>query len=154
MERTPHRDKQQEGTAKPTGKAGKAGPRPWEMGPYIYNEPIDDSRSSHCDPRLELAQQSHGQHQDSELIPSDGDPEYIHPAFGIGATPDLNASSSTASDQGTLAGFRYHSAPQYASDDRTAYWKAHTEGKPVSVDQGRALYRRYLNKPSNTHPWP
>jgi hypothetical protein len=54
------------------------------------------------DPRLEFAQQSHGQHQtDSDFIPSD-DYGYGYPVFGT--MPDLNARASTASDQGTLAG--------------------------------------------------
>ncbi len=101
MDRIHHRDKQQEGTAKPTGKSG---PKSWEVDKYIYNEPRDDKGSSHCDPRLELALQSHGQHQDSDSIPYDGDHGYIHPAFGVGATPKFNDSASSTSDLGTLAG--------------------------------------------------
>ena len=72
----------------------------WVLENYTF-KPTDNQRPLHGDPRSE---QSHGQHQDSDFIPSDGDHEYIHPAFGIGATPDLNVSDSFASDQGTLAG--------------------------------------------------
>jgi hypothetical protein len=77
------------------------GPRPWDIQQYIYEKPKDDQRSSHSDPRLE----SHGQHQiDSDFPSSDGDYGYGLPAFGSGFTPDLSARTSTASDQGTLAG--------------------------------------------------
>ncbi len=92
-------------TNSPQKKAGTAGLRPWEIDKYIYKEePRDDQRSSHGDPRLEFALQSHGQHPDSDFIPSDSDHEALHPAFGFGTTPDLSASTSSASDQGTLAG--------------------------------------------------
>ena len=96
------------------GKARKAGPKPWEMEKYIFKEePIDEKRSSHCDPRLELVQQIHGQHQDSDFIPYDGDHGYGHPVFG--ATSEPNANYSTVSELGTLAGGRssdYRSEPQ------------------------------------------
>ena len=85
--------------AKPTEKVGKSGrvsPRSWELYKYTYQEQTDDQRELHGDPRSE---QSHGQHQDSDLISSDGDPESFHPASGIGAPLD-----HYASDQGTLAG--------------------------------------------------
>ncbi len=81
----------------------KSGPRPWEIEQYIYKEPRDDQRSSHDDPRLEFALQSLSQHPD-DFIPSDDDPQSLHPAVGIGPTTDLSASASFASDQGTLAG--------------------------------------------------
>jgi hypothetical protein len=88
------------------GKARKAGPKPWEMEKYIFKEePIDEKRSSHCDPRLELVQQIHGQHQDSDFIPYDGDHGYGHPAFGIGVTSDLNASHSTENGLGERRGY-------------------------------------------------
>ncbi len=109
MERKLRIDKSREGTAKPTGKAG---PRTWELEQYIY-EPRDDQRSSHNDPRLEFALQIHGQHQDSDFIPSDGDPQSLHPACGLGATPDLSASGPSASDQGTLAGRGWVSLRKY-----------------------------------------
>jgi hypothetical protein len=91
MDRRLQKDQLQEGTAKPTAKAG---PKPWDMKRYISEKQKDDQSLSHSDPRLD-------QHQDSEFIPSDGDHGYGYPAFG---TIDLNASASTASDQGTLAG--------------------------------------------------
>jgi hypothetical protein len=98
--------KQQEGTAKPTKKVGKAGPKPWEIQQYIYTEPKDEKRPSSCDPRLELAQRIDDQHQDSDFIPYD-DSGYGSPAFGLSATPDLNYSTATADELGTLAGGRW-----------------------------------------------
>jgi hypothetical protein len=100
MDRARHTEKQPERrTSKSTAKAG---PRPWEVSPYIHQESSrDDKRSSHGDPRLEFTLQGHGQHQDSCSVPSDGDPKYIHSAFfGSGATPDLYARD----ELGTLAG--------------------------------------------------
>ena len=102
MEQRSRIEKQPEGRAKPTGKAEKVGLGPWHR-PYIYQQQTGDQRELHGDPRSE---QSHGQHHDSDLISSDGDPEFFHPASGIGATPDLHASASSASDSGTLAGWR------------------------------------------------
>jgi hypothetical protein len=107
MDRRLQRDQQLEGTAKPKGNAVQAGPRPWELEKYIYQESsTDDGRPSHSDPRLELAQRIHSQHQDSAFIPSDDDDsEYGYPAFGSGFTSHLDASgSSSASEWGTLAG--------------------------------------------------
>jgi hypothetical protein len=105
MERTPRIDKQQEGTAKPTEKARNSSfSKKLLVEKYIYQEQPDDQRELHGDPRSKLAQQSHGQHQDSDLISSDGDPESLHPACGIGATSDHYASDSFVGDQGTLAG--------------------------------------------------
>jgi hypothetical protein len=102
MEQRHQTERQQERTAKPTGKAG---PRPWEIEQYIYQEePREEKRSSHCDPRLELALQSHSQHQDSDIIPPDDDYGYSHPAFGSCFTYQLDASTSTTSDFGALAG--------------------------------------------------
>jgi hypothetical protein len=90
-------------TENSTGKAGKVarkGPKTWEIALYTYKEePRDGHGPSHDDPRLESALQRLSLHQD-DFIPSDDDLEYIHPAFGLGAT----ASASFASDQGTLAG--------------------------------------------------
>ncbi len=101
MDQIHHRDKPLERTAKLTAKAG---PKPWDIKQYTYQEPIDDQRPLHGDPRLELELQSHGPHQtDTDFRPSD-DYGYGHPAFGIGFTPEFDASASTASDQGTLAG--------------------------------------------------
>jgi hypothetical protein len=94
MDRRLQKDQLQEGTAKPTGKAG---PKPWDMKRYISEKQKEDQSLSHSDPRLD-------QHQDSEFIPSDGDHGYGSPVFGRGFTPEFDASASTASDQGTLAG--------------------------------------------------
>jgi hypothetical protein len=93
MDRIHHTEKQQEGTTKPTGKAG---PRTWEREQYIYKkEPKDDT--SHGDPRLE----SLSQHQ-NDFIPfdDDGNHRYGYTAFGLGATPGLYARG----ELGTLAG--------------------------------------------------
>jgi hypothetical protein len=118
------------------GKAGKAGQRPWEIEKYTYKkETIDDNRSSHSDPRLELAQQSHGQHQDSHFISSDGDPASLHPAFSLDTTPDLSARASFANDQGTLAGGS-ESAPQH-----------HRKGSPHLFNHNAPLrFRLHLEK--------
>ncbi len=87
-------------------KSAKAGPRPWEIEQYIYQEePRDDQRSSHDDPRLEFALQSLSLHQD-DFIPFDDDSDhgYGYPACGLGAMPDLHASASSVTELGTLAG--------------------------------------------------
>ena len=118
MEQRSRIEKQPERRAKPTGKAEKVGLGPW-YGKYTYQEQTDNQRELHGDPRSE---QSHGQHQDSDLISSDGDPKSFHPASGIGATLDHYASDSSASDQGTLAGARwtvtYRRHSRYASEPR------------------------------------
>jgi hypothetical protein len=90
-----------EETKKPTEKPRKSSPPKWQLEKYIFKEPIDDKMSSHCDPRQEYVEQTHGQHPDNDFIPYDDDYGYGPPVFGIGATPDLHA---RASDQGTLAG--------------------------------------------------
>ncbi len=96
MDQIPQRDKPQEGRmSKPTAQAG---PRRWELEQYIYQEePRDDNRSSHRDPRLE----SLSQHQ-NDFIPfdDDGNHGYGYTAFGLGATPGLYARG----ELGTLAG--------------------------------------------------
>ncbi len=97
-------------TANSTKKLGKAGPRPWEIEQYIYQEePRDDQRSSHDDPRLECL----SLHQD-DFIPfdDDGDHGSGYPACGLGAMPDLHASTFTASELGTLAGGSCFSTPE------------------------------------------
>jgi hypothetical protein len=49
MDRIHQTERQQEGTAKPTENARKAGPRPWELEQYIYKEePTDDSKKLQC----------------------------------------------------------------------------------------------------------
>ena len=102
MEQRSRIEKQPEGTAKPTRKAGKLCLEPWYR-QYTYQEPTDNQRELHGNPRSE---QSHGQHPDSNFTPSDEESDYqsLHPASGFGTTPDLYASDPSASDQGTLAG--------------------------------------------------
>jgi hypothetical protein len=114
MDKIPQRDKPSEGTSKSTAKAG---PRPWEISPYTYQEePENSKRLSHGDPRLE----SHGQHLDSDFIPHDGDHEALHPAFGLGTTHDLSARASSAGDQGTLAGWNEEAYDHYRKIQRVA----------------------------------
>ena len=99
MDQIHQRDKPLERTAKLTAKAG---PKPWDIKQYTYEEPKDDQKPSHCDPRLEVAPQSHDPHQtDSDFIPSD-DYGYGFPVFGT--MHDLYARASSASELGTLAG--------------------------------------------------
>jgi hypothetical protein len=117
MDRRHQTDQQLEGTAKPTGNAENAGPRPWEMEKYIYKEePSEEKRSLHSDPRLELAQR---QHQESDFIPSDDDDGYGPLSSVSAATTDLHASAPSASDLGTLAGKK----GTIYKDKRTGQWK-------------------------------
>ncbi len=164
MDRIPQRDQPQEGrTAKPTAKAGQ---RPWEISQYIYpEEPENAKRSSHSDPRLEFALQSHGQHQDSDFIPHDeeSDHQSLHPAFGFGTTPDLNASASSAGDLGTLAGWwtaisstrppftgfplgdRFVTRRYNASENTTEQERFKNENKRLKADQ-RGFQRKRLEE--------
>jgi len=103
MEQRSRIEKQPEGTAKPTRKAGKAGLGPWHYSQYKYQEQTDNQRVLYGDPR----EKCHGQHPDSNFTPSDEESDYQslhHPASGFGTTPDLYASDPSASDQGSLAG--------------------------------------------------
>jgi hypothetical protein len=148
MDRRLQRDQQLEGTAKPTEKAKKAGPPPWELEKYIYQESsTDDGRPSHSDPRLELAQRIHSQHQDSAFIPSDDDDsKYGYPAFGSGFTSHLDANASSASEWGTLAGGGCCSKPQsdVASDrdssDRPDPTTPSNPGTPASTQSPSPAY--------------
>ncbi len=102
MDRNVCRDTSQEGTAKPTEKPRTSDfSRKLVLEQYRFDESKVDQKLPHGDPRLELEQQSHSQHLEST---SDGDHEDLHPAFGLGTTPDLEAHDPSASDQGTLAG--------------------------------------------------
>jgi hypothetical protein len=107
MDRIPHRDKQPEGTAKPTGKAKKAGPPPWETHAYEFQQQqlAEDLDVPHSNPRFDLALQNLSLHQ-GDFMPyeSDGDHGCGYPAFGLGTTSDLNASASFAGELGALAG--------------------------------------------------
>jgi hypothetical protein len=86
----------------PTKKSRNAGPRPWELEKYIYQEkPTEEKGSSHSDPRLELARR---QDQESHFIPSDEDDGYGPSVLGNGFMPGLDAHASSPSDPGTLAG--------------------------------------------------
>jgi hypothetical protein len=104
MDRIYHTDQQPEKTANPAKKATTRGPRPWEIKDYIYQgSSTDDGRSSHSDPRLELAQQSYSQHQeqfDSGFITYGDDHGYGPLVFGSGATHELH----TSIELGELAG--------------------------------------------------
>jgi hypothetical protein len=105
-------NKSLEGTTKPTGKPRNSNfSRKLLLENYTWHESTDDQRPLHGDPRSE---QSHGQHQDSDFIPSDDDSDHgsSYTAFGSGVTPDLNVSDSFASDQGTLAGDRGYRPPR------------------------------------------
>jgi hypothetical protein len=91
----------------PERKAGTAAPRPWEFKQYIYQEPRDDPRSSHNDPRLESAQHMHRlqlDEHDNDFIPSDDDGDHGYGSFVFSTTPNLDACDPSASDKGTLAG--------------------------------------------------
>jgi hypothetical protein len=79
--------------ARASEKVGGSGLKSWEIEQYIYQEPIDEKRPSHGDPRLEPAQQSHGQHQD---LPYDDCYEYGSHAFDSYFTPHLDASAFNA----------------------------------------------------------
>jgi hypothetical protein len=91
--------------ANPIKKSGNAGPRPWELQKYIYQEkPTEEKGSLHSDPRLELARR---QDQESHFIPSDEDDGYGPSVLGNGFMPGLDAHASFASDLGTLAGWTF-----------------------------------------------
>jgi hypothetical protein len=97
-------------------KFATAKPKPWECEPYNYEVPTNAGSSLRCDPRRDYVEQNHGPHQDLDFTPSDDDGYHGsgYPAFDLGAMPDLNASASSASDQGTLAGGGRNPAGDYA----------------------------------------
>jgi hypothetical protein len=106
MDKIPHRDQQLERTTKTTAKAG---PKHWDLKQYKYKEQKGDHRMPHRDPRLEAELQSYDRHQeqfDNDFSSSDADHGYGYPVSGSGFTPQRYARTSTASDQGTLAGCR------------------------------------------------
>ncbi len=96
MERNFSFEKRSEKTTRLTGKTGLP---PWYQQYRFQEEPTDNQRPLHGDPRDK---------HDNDFIPSDDDSdhEYGHPGVGIGPVPDFYASTSFASDQGTLAGGR------------------------------------------------
>jgi hypothetical protein len=84
-------------------KFATAKPKPWESQPYNYEVPTNDGGSLRYDPRRDYVEQNHGPHlDDSTPFNDDGDHGYSSSVFRL--TPLLDASASTASDQGTLAG--------------------------------------------------
>ena len=136
-----------EGTAKPTEKARNSSfSKKLLVEKYIYQEQTDDQRELHGDPRLALAQHIHDQHQGSDFIPSDEDSDHqsLHPAVGMGVTPDLNVSASTASDQGTLAGGS-SSWPQYTRRGSASYSHGTKSDSQLHSDTSRSPWR----SPSN-----
>ncbi len=119
MEQRSRIDKQQEGTVKPTGKARKSGSRPWEIGQYIYQEPKDDQRPSHGDPRLELERPQLDEH-DNDFSDDDGNHGSGPSVFS--ATPNLDARDPSASDQGTLAGGAFMSRQMIRLANKIDNW--------------------------------
>jgi hypothetical protein len=102
MDQSFRRDTSQEKTTKSTEKPrGLSFSKKLILEKYTYKEQRDDERLPHGDPNLDITLQSHSQHLEST---SDSDPEDLHPAVGLGTTPDLQAHDPSASDQGTLAG--------------------------------------------------
>ena len=102
MDRRNFTDKSQEEKTRSTGKSGKSGKSrlpSWYQRYIFEEEPTDNQRPLHGDPRDK---------HDNDFIPSDddSDPGYGHPGVGIGPMSDFSASASSASDQGTLAGVK------------------------------------------------
>jgi hypothetical protein len=94
MERNFSLEKRSEKTTRSTGKTGLP---PWYQQYTYQEEPTDNQRPLHGDPRDK---------HDNDFIPSDDDSDhgYGHPGVGIGPTTDLSARASSASELGTLAG--------------------------------------------------
>ena len=137
MERNFSLEKRPEGTARSTGKSG---PRRWEIEQYRYQEePTDNQRPLHGDPRDK---------HDNDFIPSDDDSEHEYglPGVGIGPVPDFYASTSFASDQGTLAGVKLSEAGKWAKEklssiereNLAAYWKNRNKGTESTQEQKAA----------------
>jgi hypothetical protein len=107
MERNFSLEKRSEETTRSTGKTGLP---PWYQQYRFQEEPTDNQRPLHGDPRDK---------HDNDFIPSDDDSDhgYGHPGVGIGPTTDLPAYDSFASDQGTWAGTNYG-----ASDKEIKKW--------------------------------
>jgi hypothetical protein len=131
-------NRQLEGTAKPTGKAGKAGLKPWDLKLYEYKELKGDQRLPHRDPRLEAELQSYDRHQeqfDSDFSSSDADHEYGLSVSSSSFTPQLYARTSTASELGTLAGcFR---RPKTKSDKQ---FTSDASGSPIQTTPTSAAF--------------
>jgi hypothetical protein len=133
MDRIPQRDKPQERMSKSTAKAG---PKPWELSPYIHQEePENSKRSSHGDPRLENL--SLHQHLDSDFTPHDDDHEALHPGVGFGATHDLSASDPSTSDLGTLAGNKLRGYHGKARGNGSKAYRVAAIGKTGNVSENQ-----------------
>ena len=66
-------------TTNSTEKLGKSGPRHWEIEQYIYQEPTEDNRSLHDDPRLECLSLT----KTTSSSDDDSDHGYGHPGVGL-----------------------------------------------------------------------
>ena len=135
-----NREQPQERAERSPGKARKAGLPPWYK-PQELQKIGQELNESHCNSRSDGLQYCHGQPQDRDVIPSD-DYGHASPVFGTGFTPQLDASASSASDQGTLAG-RNYSAPQLGADRGrfSAQLRAHYK-RGGTISEGQKPYRR------------
>ena len=137
----------QERVASSSRKAIKVGPQSWEVKSYEpqklqeLQKTAEDLEALPSNSRLELAQLMHGQPQDNDVI-SSGD-DYRYGFSVLGATPDLNASASSASDQGTLAGGRR------AREYNESFYRGHYEwGEPKA---GTSFLGKFLIDIANDH---
>jgi hypothetical protein len=94
MERKFSLEKRSEKTTRSTGKTGLP---PWYQQYRFQEEPTDNKRPLHGDPRDK---------HDNDFTSSDDDSDhgYGHPGVGIGPVPDFSARASSAGELGTLAG--------------------------------------------------
>ncbi len=116
MERKFSLEKPSEETTRSTGKSG---PPPW-LRQYTYQEePINDQRPLHGDPRDK---------HDNDFSDDDSDHGYGHPGVGLGPMSDFYASTSFASDQGTLAGrgaVYEEKAGEHDQGENKRFWAEH-----------------------------
>ncbi len=138
MERKFSLEKRPEGTARLTGKSGL---EPWYRQYTYQEEPINDQRPLHGDPRDE---------QDNDFSDDDSDHGYGHPGVSLGPVPDFYASTSFASDQGTLAGVKGKKtdAGKWAIGmmkdtgeygNLQSYWEGLRKGKKSTESEKQAL---------------
>ena len=97
MERKFSLEKRSEETTRSTGKTGLP---PWYQQYRFQEEPTDNQRPLHGDPRDK---------HDNDFTPSDDDSDlgYGHPGVGLGPVPDFSARASSAGELGTLAGGKW-----------------------------------------------
>ncbi len=138
----------EERSEKTTRSTGKTGLPPWYR-QYTYQEDSrDGQRPLHGDPRDK---------HDNDFIPSDDDSEHEYglPGVGIGPVPDFYASTSFASDQGTLAGVKLSEAGKWAKEKLSstereniaAYWKNRNKGTESTQEQKAARSKlEYLRR--------